>query len=185
MTRLVFLLLLIFVAGFGCTMPRLIVLHDSLNARQHNDLGVAYEARGESDLAVREYERAAELDRKWARPLINLANVFAFRRDWTAAEKSLTRALERDPGSSEGMNNLAWVQLRSGRLQSALAWSQRALALDPEEPNYLDTLADIQAALGDVDGARRSLRRALALTSSPAMAESLREKIARLSADPP
>jgi Flp pilus assembly protein TadD len=184
MTRFFLLFLLILITGTGCTLPRLIVLNDPLDARQHNDLGVAYEARGDPDLAEREYQRAAELDWKWARPLINLGNVHASRQDWAAAEQSLTSALEREGENSEAMNNLAWIQLQAGRPADALPWARRAVSQAPTEPAYLDTLADIQAALGDLDGARESLRRALAFSPPAPLAEILKAKIARLRNDP-
>ena len=60
--RLVSIILFALLLG-GCALPRVIVLNDPLDAAGHNDLGVAYEQRGEFDLAVREYDRAAELER--------------------------------------------------------------------------------------------------------------------------
>lgn len=139
---LVFLILLL----SGCSMPRVIVLHDPLDARQHNDLGVSYQADEEYDLALREYRRAAELDDRWARPLINGGNTLAAQEKWPAAAELYRQALERQPGQAEAMNNLAWVLLQQGDPDQARLWAERALAISPDTAAYLDTLAAVQGA---------------------------------------
>jgi Flp pilus assembly protein TadD len=161
-------------------MPRVIILNDPLDARQHNDLGVSYQQRGESDLAVREYGRAAELDRQWARPLINLGNVQAERGEWGQAEKSYRQAMRREPGNAEAMNNLAWVLLRAEKTGEALDWAEKAVAANPREPAYLDTLAEIRIARHDYAGARQAIAEALALDSPEELRHSLEHKRALL-----
>lgn len=172
-------LLLIFLLG-GCALPRLVILNDPLDARQHNDLGVAYQQKGEADLAVREYERAAELDSAWARPLINRGNVQAGRGQWRAAEKSYRQALRREPGNAEAMNNLAWVLLQLREAEEARAWARKAVAAAPAEVTYFDTLAEIELARGDVVAAREAVERGLQLAPEGEVLQSLEEKRARL-----
>lgn len=169
----------------GCSVPRVIVLNDPLDARGHNDLGVSYEARGEEDLALREYDRAADLDKNSARPLINRANVLAARKDWKGASEALRSALRREPQNSEAMNNLAWVLLQSGDPNRALPWAEEAVALAPSEPAYLDTLAEIRLARGERQAALHLIDRALALSPPPALKQSLEKKRRRLSAARP
>jgi Flp pilus assembly protein TadD len=165
---------------FGCSMPRVIILNDPLDARQHNDLGVSYQQRGESDLAVREYDRAAELDRQWARPLINRGNVQAERGEWRQAKKSYHLALRREPGNAEAMNNLAWVLLRAEETGEALAWAEKAVAANPREPAYFDTLAEIRIARHDYAGARQAIAEAFALDPPEELHHSLEQKRALL-----
>ena len=43
----------------GCATPRIVVLSDPLDAREHNDLGGSYEAAGQLDLALKSYEGEA------------------------------------------------------------------------------------------------------------------------------
>lgn len=168
----------------GCSLPRIIVLNDPLNAAQHNDLGVAYEQRGEFDLALREYDRAAELKTDWARPLLNRGNVLAAGEDWAGAQKSYRQALRREPDNAEAMNNLAWVLLQAGDLTQALSWADRALQQQPHNPSVLDTLADIQLAAGDFAAARHSIEQGLALDPAPALRQSLEQKRSRLPGTP-
>lgn len=131
-------------AGCSKPLPRVIVLNDALDARGHNDLGVAYEASDEHDLALREYKRAAELDTSWERPLINQGNVLAAEGDWKQAAQCYRAALRRAPENGEAMNNLAWVLYRQGEVEQARVWIDKALAISPENPAFQDTLAEIR-----------------------------------------
>jgi Flp pilus assembly protein TadD len=127
----------------GCSMPHVIVLNDPLDARQHNDLGVAYEVRGETDLALREYRRAAELDSQWDLPLVNQGNVLAGEKDWQRAERSYRAALDRNPANAEAMNNLAWVLLQKGDLKEARVLAEQAVKASPDNPAFRDTLSRV------------------------------------------
>lgn len=176
MSRLLGLSLLFALLLTGCSLPRLIVLNDPLDARQHNDLGVAYEQRGEFDLALREYGRAAELDTGWAQPLINRGNVQAAQQLWQQAAADYRKALKRDPKQAEAMNNLAWVLLQEGEQDAALGWAEQAVKLDPLQPAYLDTLAEIQVVRKALPEARRAIEQALVLDPSPQLRASLERK---------
>ncbi len=179
MFRFLPVMLLVFLLG-GCSLPRIIVLNDPLDARQHNDLGVSYQQRGDDDLALRAYQRAAELDEDWAQPLLNRGNVFAARQDWAAAAADYRRALRRDPEQAEAMNNLAWVLLQAGQGKEALEWIGQALEREPARADFLDTLADIHLAAGDTAAARQALDRAMAAHPGPDLRHALETKRARL-----
>lgn len=125
----------------ACATPRIIVLSDPLDAREYNDLGVAYEASGNTSLALEAYESAFTRDRSWDQPMINHGNVHATLGNWTKAEKSYRRALERNPSNPEAMNNLAHALLNQGRTRQALEWSGKALNVDPDNALYKSTRA--------------------------------------------
>lgn len=161
----------------GCSMPRIIVLNDPLDARQHNDLGVAYEQRGEFDLAGREYRRAAALDDKWARPLINRGNIAARQGAWPSAAADYREALKRQPDNGEAMNNLAWALLQGQRPAEALPWALQAVAAAENDPRCWDTLADVYLKMGQADAARQAIHRGLALQPPPALRSSLEAKL--------
>ncbi len=128
----------------GCSLPRVIVLNDPLDAREHNDLGVAYEASGETDLALREYRKAAELDKQWDRPLLNQGNVLAGQQAWVEAAASYRAALDRNPLNGEAMNNLAWVLLQQGDSEEARLWAAKAVEAEPDNPAFRDTQTKIE-----------------------------------------
>jgi tetratricopeptide (TPR) repeat protein len=178
--RLILLSLLFSLLLGGCSLPRIIVLNDPLNAAQHNDLGVAYQQRGEFDLALREYDRAAELASDWPQPLINRGNALAAQQLWQQAAADYRKALKRDPQQAEAMNNLAWVLLQGGEQEAALDWVEQALELDPTQPAYLDTLAEIQILRKAFPEARKAIEQALALNPSSQLRASLEGKRVQL-----
>ncbi len=116
------LLLLLLLAG-GCSrIPRIIVLEDPLTAAEHVELGVAYERKGELDLARREYERALLKDKKFYRARLNLGNIFLAKKEYGKAREEYLRALELRPGDAEATNNLSWAAIFSGEgIDEALA----------------------------------------------------------------
>lgn len=118
-----FLLLLALLPAGGCSrVPRIIVLEDPLTAAEHVDLGVAYERKGELDLARREYEMALRKDKKFFLARLNLGNVFLAKKAYGNAREEYLRALELRPGDPEATNNLSWAALDSGEgIDDALA----------------------------------------------------------------
>jgi tetratricopeptide (TPR) repeat protein len=115
-------LLVLLVAG-GCSrVPRIIVLSDPLSAAEHVELGVAYERKGELDLARREYERALRKDRTFYRARVNLGNIFLAKKEYGKAREEYLLALELRPGDAEATNNLSWAAIFSGEgIDKALA----------------------------------------------------------------
>jgi len=173
----VFVVVLVLLALAGCATPKIVVLSDPLDAREHNDLGVAHESSGELDLAMKAYETAAAKDRSWDQPLINLGNVHAASGAWREAAASYRQALKRNAENPEAMNNLAYALLNLDAVPEALDWSTRAVQADPGAPLFRATLALALARTGE-------RQRALALLDEtlrpmPAL-DPLREKITAL-----
>lgn len=161
----------------GCSLPRLVILNDPLGAEQHNDLGVAYEARGDYELAVREYQRAAELNEDWPLPLFNLGNVHARNGRWQAAAAAYRQALGRNPGMADAENNLAWVLFEAGETRAALRHAERAVALQPASPWYRDTLAAALVAAGRTHEADHQARQGLTMSPPAELRLSLEGKL--------
>jgi tetratricopeptide (TPR) repeat protein len=137
----------------GCATPRVVVLSDPLDAREHNDLGVSYEAAGQLDLALKSYAAAAAKDRAWEQPLINLGNVHAAQGDWEQAARSYRAALKRNPENSEAMNNLAYALVSLEKPREAMEWSARAVNAEPGNPVFKATLALALARTNERDKA--------------------------------
>jgi Tfp pilus assembly protein PilF len=136
-------LLLLFLLAGGCSrIPRIIVLEDPLSAAEHVELGVAYESKGELDLARREYERALRKDRKYYRARLNLGNVFLAKKEYGKAREEYLLALELRPGDAEATNNLSWAAIFSGEgMDEALARMESVvLGAGGRRPPLLDTL---------------------------------------------
>jgi len=126
----------------GCA--HLVVLRDPLSASEHNDLGVAYEAGGQTQLAAKQYRQSLRLDSHQSRTWVNLGNVQAADGLWSDAEKSYRRALRDSSSDPDAMNNLAVALLRQGRhLEEARGWSERAIAVGGARDSiYRATLAE-------------------------------------------
>ncbi|HZW37194.1 MAG: tetratricopeptide repeat protein [Deltaproteobacteria bacterium] len=130
--RLPFLavLLLAVLAAGGCSrVPKIIVLQDPLTAAEHVELGVAYERKGELDLAKRQYEMALGKDKGFYQARINLGNVYLAQKEYDQARGEYLRALESRPGDAEASNNLAWASIYSGKgIDEALARMEAVVA---------------------------------------------------------
>jgi Flp pilus assembly protein TadD len=131
----------------GCS--RLVILHDPLSAAEHNDLGVAYESAGRTDLAAKQYRKSLRLDSRQTRTWVNLGNAEAASGRWRAAEKAYRRALGIDENEANAMNNLAVALLRQGRArEEARLWATRAVAAGGERDSlYRATLAEVERSL--------------------------------------
>ncbi len=139
---LALLLLSLLLAG-GCSrLPKVIVLSDPLTAAEHVDLGVAYERKGELDLAQREYERALRKDKKFYRARVNLGNIYLAKKEYGTAREEYLLALELRPGDAEATNNLAWAAIFSGEgIDEALARMESVVSgAGGRRPALLDTL---------------------------------------------
>ena len=161
----------------GCATPRIVVLSDPLDAREHNDLGASYETSGELDLALKAYETAAGSDRSWDQPLINMGNVHAAQGDWTQAATSYRQALKRNPENPEAMNNLAYALVNLDKPREALEWSSKAVQVEPGNPLFRATLAQALAGTDEREKAQALLAETLETLS---VDDPLREKIAAL-----
>ncbi len=127
-----------------------VILNDPLTAKEHNDLGVAYESSGKLELAKKEYRRALRLEPDLAIARVNLGNVEAANERWPAAEREYRRALRIAPGDPQAMNNLAWALYRQDRkLDEAEQFARRAVAAaDSSDTTYAQTLRAIVTAQG-------------------------------------
>jgi tetratricopeptide (TPR) repeat protein len=129
-------LIVLLLAG-GCSrIPKIIVLEDPLTAQEHVDLGVAYERKGELDLALREYEKALRKDGKFYRARVNLGNVFLAKKEYGKAREEYLQALELRPGDAEATNNLSWAAIYSGEgIEEALTRMESVVSAPPVSPD--------------------------------------------------
>ena len=130
------LLLGILLLAGGCSrIPKIIVLEDPLSAAEHVELGVAYERKGELDLARREYERALRKDGKLYRARVNLGNVFLAKEEHGRAREEYLLALELRPGDAEATNNLSWAAIHSGEgIEEALTRMEAVVSAPSVSP---------------------------------------------------
>jgi tetratricopeptide (TPR) repeat protein len=144
----IFLLILVF---FGCSVPKIIVMEDPLTPEEHLKLGLAYEQKGEYDLAIREYESASKFI---TISYFYLGNAYFQKSEYDKAEASYRKAIRKDPGMADAYNNLAWLlYLQKKDLDEARSLTLKAISLNPEgKAPYLDTLKRIEdCKAGNID----------------------------------
>lgn len=137
-------LVLIFLIA-ACSMPkipRIIVIDDPLTAEQHNDLGVAYEKKGDFDIAGKEFEKAIQINRDWVIPYLNLGHLYYRQGKLDQAETALRRGLRVKGDHPDLLNNLAWVLMEKGQLTAARTLIDKAIAIEDKE-EYRDTREEI------------------------------------------
>jgi len=144
MTKKILPLILIFLIA-ACAMPKIpqiIVIDDPLTAEQHNDLGVAYEEKGDFDLAGKEYEKAIKKNREWVIPYLNLGHLYYRQDKLDQAERALREGLRVKGDHPDLLNNLAWVLMEKGQLEQAKTLIDKAIGIEDKE-EYQDTRQEI------------------------------------------
>ena len=137
-----FLLILLLASCAMPKIPQIIVIDDPLTAQQHNDLGVAYEEKGDFALAGKEYEKAIQKNRDWVIPYLNLGHLYYRQDKFDQAEKALREGMRVKGDHPDLLNNLAWVLMEKGQFEQATALIDKAIAIEDKE-EYRDTRREI------------------------------------------
>lgn len=131
--------------------------------RPHVALGVAYEAEGRLDEAMRHYLTAVEIDPRSAVARNNLGGIYREKGLLEAALLEYREALRIAPGYAAAHNNLGVAYADMGRLEEAIAEYQQALRLKPRYARARSNLGAAFGAQGRFDDAIREFREALRL----------------------
>jgi Tfp pilus assembly protein PilF len=147
----------------GCSLPKIIVLHDPLSADEHVRLGGIYVAQSKIELARDQYQAAVKQDARHGRAWALLGDSAVRLKDLKGAAKAYKKALTLDPQNGDLHNNLAWVNVQQNEdLEEARDLVTRALVLAPaHRPYYLDTLGVIFLKLGKTQKAVMTLKEAV------------------------
>ncbi len=148
----------------GCSLPKIIVLHDPLSADEHVRLGSIYASQGKTDLARDQYRMATEKDKKNDKAWQLLGDVSFQLKEYKEAEDAYSRALGLDSKNGDLYNNLAWVYVQQGRnLGKAKDLVMKAMKLSPDHlPYYLDTLGIVLLKLGKTQESIATLKESVA-----------------------
>jgi len=147
----------------GCSLPKIIVLHDPLSADEHVRLGGIYDAQGKIELARDQYQAAVKQDPKHGRAWALLGDTAVRLKDYPVSAKAYKKALKLDPQNGDLHNNLAWVHVQQDEdLEEAHDLVTKALLLVPaHRPYYLDTLGVVLLKLGKAQAAITTLKEAV------------------------
>lgn len=132
-----------------------------LSAEEHVHLGAIYEGKGLDDLALREYEAAAELDLAFGD--FAAANIHFKQKNYDDAISGFLEAIDKDPENPVFYNNLAWVYIVTGEYEDARAAADEALLkAEDQRYMYLDTAGVAYFKLEDFTRAEEYLSDAAA-----------------------
>jgi predicted CXXCH cytochrome family protein len=120
----------------------------------HMNLGGLYMARGDSDRAAAEYEKALAIDPTFVAAYVNLADVYRAKGDDDSAEASLRRGLAREPEAAALHHALGLSLVRQKKRPDALKALASAAKLDPASARYAYVYA---VALHDTGSAKEAV----------------------------
>ena len=129
---------------------------------QHNSRGIELADRGWLDEAIREFQKAIELDPRSAHAHDNLATVYSEKELHREALREYLTAIELEPDSATARYNLACFLATHGP-EMAVAEYQEAIRLDPEYPDAHLNLGLTYADQGKVAEAMKALEAAVSL----------------------
>jgi TolB-like protein/Tfp pilus assembly protein PilF len=120
-------------------------------------------------------ERSIALDPNLASPYLALGIVQLFSDwDWQAAEASLKKAAELEPGSAEVPRVRSYLARTLGHLDEAIALFREAISRDPLRSNSYPGLGHLLYCAGRYDEAEKSLQKTLELDPQAAAVHSTR-----------
>ncbi len=121
------------------------------NAQLHEELGTTEYLAGDRDEALREIERALEIDPEYGRPYKIRATVYREEGEWEKAEADYRHYVESRDGrrDSFGWSALAFVLGQQNKLEEALEANQKVL--DIVGPDDLPTLRNLAIIARDMD----------------------------------
>lgn len=136
------------------------------DAQAQDNLGNAWQGKGDHAHAIACYLRAIELDPAFAQAYSNMGSAQYAMGNTSEAAESFRSAVRIDPGYALAHANLGNVLAQLDQLQEAAASYRAALALMPEDAQLHRDLGHMLRALGRDEEAAASDRQADLLTSA-------------------
>lgn len=122
-------------------------------ARTYNAEGIALHQQSHWLAAAQAFRRAAELDRAWSAPRVNLGAALAQLGRLDEAVEAYRAALQAEPDHPVALFNLATAQHDTGHPAEAQRAVERLIEVCPDFPRARLLLADVAITLGDYDRA--------------------------------
>lgn len=124
------------------------------------DQGVQYWQRGQRELAVAEFSRAARDNPKTALPHVYLSRLAREAGNLTLAGQEATLAVQAEPGSAVAQREMASYLLAAGNYELARRFYVRTLQLNPDDRTAQGFLGCSLVKLGRYDEGMRWMNRA-------------------------
>ena len=144
-----------------------------------NNKGHVKQRLGDLKCALRDYNRAIELEPDFASAFNNRGVVKDNSGDYEGALRDYNRAIELEPDFASAFNNRGVVKEDSGDYEGALRDYNRAIELKPDYANAFNNRGIVKDNSGDYEGALRDYNRAIELKPDFATAFNNRELLLR------
>jgi tetratricopeptide (TPR) repeat protein len=132
-------------------------------------LAQAYDGSGELTRAVQTLEELLEIEPRFVRALLDIADLEVRRRDWPAAARAYERAAAAQPDNPDLKLRQAAALANGGQAREAREVLKAVERGRPAEPRVLMLLVDVERALHDYGAAERAARRLIELQPSQPM----------------
>jgi arylsulfatase A-like enzyme len=134
-----------------------VIEHGTTEPSVFYDCGTSRATIGDLDGALRDFDRALELDPGYAQAHVNRGVILSQQGDVAGALASFDRAVAADPGLANAWSNRGQLRAAQGDVTGALEDFGRAITADPRfVPAYYHR-GQLRARMGDQAGARRDL----------------------------
>jgi len=131
--------------------------------RAYNNLGVLYKDRKEYDSAIKEYQKALEIDPNYAYAYYNLGIVYHDLGEQNRALEAYQKSIELNPRNVDAHNNLGALYKELKRYDSAIREYRKALEIKQGNFKTHYNLGILYSEFKEYDKAIESYRRALEL----------------------
>jgi Flp pilus assembly protein TadD len=112
--------------------------------------------------SLKEYNRAAALERPTARILESVGQDYVLLGDWADADRWTLRAIQMEPTDADAWYSLGRIRYNEQRFGDALSCFQRVLALSPKSVKAENNLGLTYEALNQTDAAVAAYQQAVA-----------------------
>jgi Flp pilus assembly protein TadD/peroxiredoxin len=129
--------------------------------RAWNNLGILAVREGRTDVAVRNFQQALQIDPDYFLALENLGNAYYHQKRWKDAQDALVRALQLNPEDPKTNYRLGMVFAQLDDTQRAYDYLQKALALRPAYPEALNNLGVLYLRTHRLEEAERSFKESI------------------------
>ena len=133
------------------------------SARVHDNMGLAYIARGEYDLAVSEFKETLRLNQLYYLAHYNAAVVYQLQNNLDKARESYKECLKINPGYFRAYYNLGIVYKKSGEIDKAIRVYEKAISLDPRHAFVYNNLGVALTEKGEFDKAEAVFKKAIVI----------------------
>jgi tetratricopeptide (TPR) repeat protein len=115
-------------------------------AAAYNNRGIAYAAKGDTELAIADFNEAIRLNPGFAGTYLNRGKTYALKGNYDLAVNDLTEAVRLDSRYTESYVSRGYVFEQKGDNASAIADYRKALSIDPSYQWVKDELKRLGAS---------------------------------------